>query len=960
MKWGILTLLSVIFIILLVGTVSAFDIRNVDDVKSYDKETKIYSLKNFFGLGKSIADLELKTPQHNKVEVGYGKVAEVEIRNKEYDYQDIINGMELYDIKKDMKEIIRDVDYKYKTYEKITIEDYKEVCQELTNGTKYNCYNENIGSHIEDKEVWKDFTNNSLKKNQVLTLGLFTDVKEGDHIEWVINIYGDERLVEWAEWEADFITSAHGLTLTSGSVNFQQRGWLITIEDLGGLKLGLRNITKHASAAATIGYVFHANATVIASASFVGNVATFSSVIELEELKTYIIAGDKGGAGYQQYIKSEATPNILDENITWFMGYQGSGNNDSAVVYNILSATYSLEVAPQPPTLTLNSPINFFNTTNPTIEFNGTAFDDVSVDNITLYIDDVFNETNSTPINNTPTIFTKILTESQHNWTYEVCNNLNNCVNDTRNLTISNFIENSYTFNPATTETVYETFVVNITANGTTPTSAFLIYNGTEYTEATITSLGGKDYNLSRTITIPNSPGTKEFNFSFSLGTTEFNTSVQTQEVFPMVFTICNATYTIPYLNFTFKDETDDTVLNVTNDLSDANYWVDNSTNAKSYLFTNVTDNYDYTFCFSPPNKTVTIGLTFKYSKTGYPLRTFAYVEKELTNITTNQTLYLLATADGIYSSIAVIETSGGAIQGVGIQIERQFAGVWTIISQDTTGSDGVATFWVNPNFQHRITATKTGYVTTQVTITPSQTLYTLTLQKTTGNATFVSDLPGIKWIALPQSGSIDVGTRSFNVTVTSSESNLKNCKFELINATNLSHALASITSFTNSSYCFLEISHNAEVNNNFFGRLSLDTLTTTGFVIVNSDWKWIVIDIDAKSWRSITSFFSDLKTLSEFGEGNEGDFSRIITFFLLTTILFGVFIYFTGIELTSPGVTVILIWGITLFASAGGFLTFNSGSDNINSVIEQWGFLFIFTIYMVNYFLTVLRRANE
>ena len=148
-------------------------------------------------------------------------------------------------------------------------------------------------------------------------------------------------------------------------------------------------------------------------------------------------------------------------------------------------------------------------------------------------------------------------------------------------------------------------------------------------------------------------------------------------------------------------------------------------------------------------------------------------------------------------------------------------------------------------------------------------------------------------------------------------------------------------------------------MNTKFFGRLSLDTDATTGFVIVNADWKWILIDIDAKGWRSITSFFADLKTLSEFGEGNEAEFSRIVTFFLLTTIIFGVFIYFSGVELTSPGMTILLIWGIVLFASAGGFLTFDSGSDNVNTVIEQWGFFFIFTMYFINYFLTIIRRSG-
>ncbi len=512
-------------------------------------------------------------------------------------------------------------------------------------------------------------------------------------------------------------------------------------------------------------------------------------------------------------------------------------------------------------------------------------------------------------------------------------------------------LQNSIDYNTTSYSSSSESFEINVTANSSL-TAATLVYSGTTH-EATQDGTNWTSTKTSRLI------GSNSFYFSFTYGGLIYNSSTYSQNIEPIVFSICNTTYTTKYLNVSFKDEADGTYLNASNDLTDIDFWLDNSTDPKNYIYTNNTDNFNYTFCFYPPNRTVTLDLVFKYSKTGYPLRTFSYEDQALTNTTTETTLYLLATADGIYSSMNVIESSGAVIPGVILQVERQFGGVWVLLAQDITGSDGVATFWVNPNFQHRITASKTGYVNTQVTITPSLTLYTLTMSRTTGNTTYVSDIPGIKWTALPLIGSIEPGIRNFNVTVTSSESNLENCKFELVNASNLSQVFDSVTSITNSSYCFLNINYNALANTKFFGRLSLDTDTIDGFAIVNADWKWIVIDIDTKAWRSITSFFSDLKTLSEFGEGEKAEFSRIVTFFLLTTIIFGLFIYFSGVELTSPGITIFLIWGITLFASAGGFLTFNSGSSNLNSSVEQYGFFFIFTIYMLNYFLTIIRRSG-
>lgn len=104
---------------------------------------------------------------------------------------------------------------------------------------------------------------------------------------------------------------------------------------------------------------------------------------------------------------------------------------------------------PNLPVIILNSPIDFFNTTNPTIEFNGTATDLVDIGNVTLYIDDLFNETNSTPINDVPTIFTKTLSQGEHNWTYEGCNDQNGCTNATRTLTIDSIFPTIIVTSPA-------------------------------------------------------------------------------------------------------------------------------------------------------------------------------------------------------------------------------------------------------------------------------------------------------------------------------------------------------------------------------------------------------------------------------------------------------------------------------------------------------------------------------
>ena len=87
-----------------------------------------------------------------------------------------------------------------------------------------------------------------------------------------------------------------------------------------------------------------------------------------------------------------------------------------------------------PPSVTLNSPIDFFNSTNSSIIFNGTVTA-TNLANVSLILDGVYNETNSSGIEG-DYLFTKSLSEGEHNWTYEACNPTG-CANDTiRILTI--------------------------------------------------------------------------------------------------------------------------------------------------------------------------------------------------------------------------------------------------------------------------------------------------------------------------------------------------------------------------------------------------------------------------------------------------------------------------------------------------------------------------------------------
>jgi len=517
--------------------------------------------------------------------------------------------------------------------------------------------------------------------------------------------------------------------------------------------------------------------------------------------------------------------------------------------------------------------------------------------------------------------------------------------------------EKSRTGNTTVAETATESYTIDVLSNDSL-TAGNLIFNGVSYTG---TQSGS---NWTASIDVPTGIlGVKNYYWNFTFAGSQIVTPITNVSINQTLFGICNSTLSTSYLNLSFKDEATDTAMGAFADASTWYYYLGSGAVNKTLTYSAPsTSNTNYTFCFKPEDKGVTMDVDFfKYSNTSYPQRTYSSSGLSLTNSTTQQPLYLLSTASGIYSSINIVESTGVVIEGVEVTIERQVSGLWVTIGKQTTGSDGTVTFWVNPNFPHRITAIKTGYSNAQVTITPSQSLYTLTMSATgAGSGSQNDTIEGVKWVVWPTSGSIDNISQSFNATVTASAT-LENCKFEILNASDITQVFATSTTLTNSSYCQPIVTYAPIYNRKIFGRLSIDTTSTDGFVIVDSDWKWSALDKNSTvTNRGIKSFFTGLTELSDFGEGNEGEFSRFILFFLITTILLGAFMYFTGVEFASPGMSLGLIWIIVLLASAGNFLTFESGSGNISDFIEQWGFSIFMTFLVVGYFINSWRRANR
>ena len=214
-----LMIVAVCFIVL-IPTVSAWEF---DNARSYDPNTRTVTITNAFGLGRTIATIQLLTPLNLQVGAGYQKVAEFKLNSHDNSYSNGLSKMKFYDKSKSMSEISRTIDYKYKTTELIDVNDYETICEkgynETVKGIIERCYENLTGTHKEEREVWKDLDTSVLSKGTYI-IGIFTDVQVGDYVEWIPTYFGKE-IKEWASWTASLnvdLISYYELEGTTGIV----------------------------------------------------------------------------------------------------------------------------------------------------------------------------------------------------------------------------------------------------------------------------------------------------------------------------------------------------------------------------------------------------------------------------------------------------------------------------------------------------------------------------------------------------------------------------------------------------------------------------------------------------------------------------------------------------------------------------------------------------------------------
>jgi len=451
--------------------------------------------------------------------------------------------------------------------------------------------------------------------------------------------------------------------------------------------------------------------------------------------------------------------------------------------------------------------------------------------------------------------------------------------------------------------------------------------------------------------------------------------------------------------------------MNATMDASTWSYGIGSA--SKTFIFSNQTHHkWFYDFCVYPADVASVIStetLQFSNSEDAvdlYPQRRIIYTNDTYYNNTlTTKVLYLLPFANGVTSNYQVVNLGGQSISGVYIKMERLIGGNMTKITDGYTDDAGTITFFLNPNYEHTLTVSKTGYVTQTQVIRPSQGTYMITLASTSSFLNYTSKIEGITYAKWPPSGLIQNGMYNFTLKVDSRNYNIYNCSFNIrrANGTIIGSAFG-----CNASYPAMgkggKIS--VMVNVTGVGRLKGDyyvTITNGSIYMIEGDARWSNVNINSSGlgisaalneslylpdWGGqcpdgYTLNNTDLYCYADDGSGDKewnqtADFSRIVFFFIFIAIALAILNFFTGYDTAYPGAFIYIITGIVFLMSAfngpagpgwfylagatnAGFFCNETGSScTFAMFMDNWILFFHFLLLTAIYFFTTNKRYQS
>lgn len=339
----------------------------------------------------------------------------------------------------------------------------------------------------------------------------------------------------------------------------------------------LVNITKFPQSTCSNAYLMDSSFNQLATASFSGVTATFTPYALNYSTQYYAVCDYGGGTGKHASNSSPTSPSTLA--LTFTSSRDNGGDSALGTRWDIAGINLSINIASTDASINLTSPVNgsILSTSgeNFTANYNLTGSINYNWTNATYYIwknGTLFNQTTISLalVNNTNSnLFIDNFTADNYIWNIRACYQNSTFANCTWALTnssfqVTGFTVNSESYSNTTLEGSSENFIINISITpGFQVTSASLIYNGTNYS-GTFTNLGGGNYSVSRSLTVPSvSTNTNiSFYWAFVLDNGFIsNTTTHNQTIYDFGIDNCS-TGTIPLFNFSMLDEDSQQFLN--------------------------------------------------------------------------------------------------------------------------------------------------------------------------------------------------------------------------------------------------------------------------------------------------------------------------------------------------------------------------------------------------------------
>jgi len=397
---------------------------------------------------------------------------------------------------------------------------------------------------------------------------------------------------------------------------------------------------------------------------------------------------------------TERFTGVLDEWGVWNRSLSSAEitqlyNGGAGITYNLYS----------PPSVTLNSPTNNYQTINTLIPFNYTA--DISYQasfvNASLWT----NSSGSWRIENTSTTLGQIIYYSfpygAYNWSVAICDSLGCSQGTNRTFTISKAIVNSATYNPTTSSFQNESYILNMSYASGYTIGAYLNYGGNNYLSSS--SLYGDSVIFTNYLTTPQSSSVKTFFWNYSLtnssGTTYYSTSWYNQTINPIVMKFCNATagYNVPFINFTSKSSTSPYGLINISFKSSWQYGGSDLIYYNNYSYSDTAQtNSSFAFCFNPASNNYTTNAKIEYTATGYAQNYYYLTNAVLNNITNNITLYILNDSLATLTEFLVQNDMQNPMSDVYIQVQLYDVALdqYYTVAMLKTGYDGKDIAYLN------------------------------------------------------------------------------------------------------------------------------------------------------------------------------------------------------------------------------------------------------------------------